>query len=522
MSQKTDNLLNSSALIDSSALTADVSQHDLVDIKEQMKIFKYELVKEINQQTSKFEESLESYVLERKKLDEVIGQKNGKKSVEREKVFRHRESILTDLFKISHLKTIRHIFISLLMIICFQLVIYDLTHLGRVNLDFKLFYWVMDGFFGTIFFVWAPMKLTVTFTVYYVLKFYARNRKTTNKKSLLDAVFALTYFSYLTLFITIPLMKVPSLSLGCRILVLMEQVRLLMKTHAFVRSIIPRIVMNELKNTDSTQPKRDPFPELSKFVYFLFAPTLVYRDNYPRTTGPIKWKNVLVNLCEVAGCMLYTYCLFDRYCVPVFRSLRVRDLGLVRYIELVSISILPGALMQMMVFFSFLHSWHNATAELLNFGDRQFYLDWWNSTSFNEYYRTWNTLVHDWLYNYIYRDLYIIFGKKYKVFAQFGVIAISGLVHEYILSFTFGFFYPVLFVMFAGFGFAVMFIPTTNKNAGAWNIFVWTSLFTGIGIEICFFAIEWYARSSDQCPRNIHTTADYFIPRSLLCSASTD
>ena len=43
-------------------------------------------------------------------------------------------------------------------------------------------------------------------------------------------------------------------------------------------------------------------------------------------------------------------------------------------------------------------------------------------------------------------------GRKYKMFAQFGVIAISGIVHEYILSFTFGFFYPVLFVMFAGFG----------------------------------------------------------------------
>lgn len=186
---KPEDLLNSSLLNDSSAL-ADVSQHDLVDIKEQMKIFKYELVKEINQQASKFEDSLESYVLKRKKLEEVIGQRHGKKSVEREKVFRHRESILTDLFKISHLKTIRHIFISILMIICFQLVIYDLTHLGRVNLDFKLFYWVMDGFFETMLFVWAPMKLVATFTVYYVLKYYAIKRKNANQKSkLLNKMF---------------------------------------------------------------------------------------------------------------------------------------------------------------------------------------------------------------------------------------------------------------------------------------------------------------------------------------------
>lgn len=30
--------------------------------------------------------------------------------------------------------------------------------------------------------------------------------------------------------------------------------------------------------------------------------------------------------------------------------------------------------------------------------------DWWNSTSFANYYRTWNVVVHDWLYYYGYRD----------------------------------------------------------------------------------------------------------------------
>ena len=30
--------------------------------------------------------------------------------------------------------------------------------------------------------------------------------------------------------------------------------------------------------------------------------------------------------------------------------------------------------------------------------------DWWNSTSFSNYYRTWNVVVHDWLYSYVYQD----------------------------------------------------------------------------------------------------------------------
>lgn len=33
-----------------------------------------------------------------------------------------------------------------------------------------------------------------------------------------------------------------------------------------------------------------------------------------------------------------------------------------------------------------------------------FLQDWWNSTSFTNYYRTWNVVVHDWLFYYGYRD----------------------------------------------------------------------------------------------------------------------
>ena len=34
--------------------------------------------------------------------------------------------------------------------------------------------------------------------------------------------------------------------------------------------------------------------------------------------------------------------------------------------------------------------------------------DWWNSTSYADYYRTWNVVVHDWLYAYIYKDVLMV------------------------------------------------------------------------------------------------------------------
>lgn len=97
-----------------------------------------------------------------------------------------------------------------------------------------------------------------------------------------------------------------------------------------------------------------------------------------------------------------------------------------------------------LAFFAFLHCWLNAFAEMLRFADRMFYKvhfchcqaqkpfnvfywfvlyllsenfyfifylqDWWNSTSFANYYRTWNVVVHDWLYYYMYRDFLWVGG----------------------------------------------------------------------------------------------------------------
>lgn len=51
---------------------------------------------------------------------------------------------------------------------------------------------------------------------------------------------------------------------------LTEAVRLLMKSHAFVRSNAPRALR------DGTTPG------FSHWLYFMFAPTLIYCDSYPR------------------------------------------------------------------------------------------------------------------------------------------------------------------------------------------------------------------------------------------------
>ena len=50
-------------------------------------------------------------------------------------------------------------------------------------------------------------------------------------------------------------------------------------------------------------------------------------------------------------------------------------------------------------------------AELLGFADRMFYGDWWNTRSFARYFAAWNVVVGDWLYTYLYSEVYVVRAK---------------------------------------------------------------------------------------------------------------
>ncbi len=103
----------------------------------------------------------------------------------REKVFEHRESLLTELFKISHIRTLRHIFISILIIICIQILVFDYTTYGKLNLDFELFKWSFKGFlFETMLFTWLPMQLSSLILVYYSFKFWSTSRESIKSSNL--------------------------------------------------------------------------------------------------------------------------------------------------------------------------------------------------------------------------------------------------------------------------------------------------------------------------------------------------
>uniref|UniRef100_A0A8C5EBE7 Sterol O-acyltransferase 1 n=1 Tax=Gouania willdenowi TaxID=441366 RepID=A0A8C5EBE7_GOUWI len=388
------------------------------------------------------------------------------------KQFVSRRSLLDELFEVNHIRTIYHMFIALLILFILSTFVVDFIDEGRLVLDFDLLVYAF-GQFPLVVCTWICMFLSALLVPYTLFHLWSQNQcassgHSTTYRLLFGSVFLLYQalgLGYLPTYVVVTNNFPPA---SCFIIIL-EQVRLMMKTHSFVRENAPRVIT---WSKDNTSPG-PVVPQVSQYLYFLFAPTLIYRDKYPRNPV-IRWGYVATKLLQV-------------------QILLILFLG----------------------FFAFLHCWLNAFAEMLRFADRMFYKDWWNSTSFANYYRTWNVVVHDWLYYYVYRDILFMSRKRFRTAAMLLVFTVSAVVHEYILAICFGFFYPVLFCLFMCFGMMFNFILHDQRKGPIWNIIMWTALFLGQGVIICLYSKEWYARL--YCPVKEPSFFEFLKPLSWSC-----
>nr|XP_056700678.1 sterol O-acyltransferase 1-like [Euleptes europaea] len=427
------------------------------------------------------------------------------------KVFVVRKSLLDELFEVDHIQAIYHIFVVFLILFFLSSLVVDSIDEGRLVLKFDLMVYT----FGKPSVV-APtcvyMILSTLAVPYGLFCQWAQSYHNSSHKTVHSVFFGTLFMlfqivglglgpTYVTLAYDLP----PA----SRFIVIMEQVRLVMKGHSFIRENVPRILSSSPPKTNSVQ-----LPRLSQYLYFLFAPTLIYRDEYPRTPTR-RWSYVATMFAQVTGSVFFMNYIFTRLCNPIFRNYIWEPFNVRGLVLCIFNSILPSTLIMFILFFLFLHCWHNAFAEMMRFGDRMFYQDWWNSTSYASYYRTWNVVVHDWLYYYAYRDFRWFFGEKFKSAALLFVFAVSAAVHEYILSVCFGFFYPAMFCLYMGFGMVFNFIINDRRKGPIWNVIMWLSLLFGQGLLLCLYSTEWYTRQ--YCPLENPTFLDYLKPRSWSC-----
>lgn len=298
---------------------------------------------------------------------------------------------------------------------------------------------------------------------------------------------------------------------------LMETCRMLMKMHAFVRSSCGQILQNKLKtDAEADGTAVGSLPSIQKYIYYLFAPTLLYRANYPRTSV-IRWKFVGARFMEfLAIIFLYSF-IYECHLRPHFGDFgKGDDLTSEIFITTLFAMVVPSILIFLTGFYILLHVWLNLWAELLRFGDRKFYADWWTSSDYAEYFRKWNMVVSEWFYEYVYREFYVNIFKGSKTGSTLAVYLLSAILHEYVMGYALQLCFPIMFMVFLLGGiFCMMVANQGSKDTG--NIIVWFIIIISNILMVTLYCMEYY--TSKNCPKESYRhLTDILVPHLWSCN----
>ena len=179
-----------------------------------------------------------------------------------------------------------------------------------------------------------------------------------------------------------------------------------------------------------------PYPRnitLGNLCYFWWAPTLVYQPLYPRSPS-IRWVFVAKRVAEGFGLSIFIWLASAQYAAPVLKNSLTgmvnMDVASIveRLMKLSTISLV----IWLAGFFALFQSILNALAEVMRFGDREFYEDWWNSPSVGTYWRVWNKPVYHFMRRHIYSPLV---GRGWSNWtASAMVFVFSGVLHELLVG----------------------------------------------------------------------------------------
>ncbi|CAG9466526.1 unnamed protein product [Pedinophyceae sp. YPF-701] len=216
---------------------------------------------------------------------------------------------------------------------------------------------------------------------------------------------------------------------------------------------------------------------LGNMAYFAAAPTLIYQMAYPRSPR-VRHRWLLRRVAELVLYITVMMFIIEQYIQPTMRnSMRpLDDMDWVRVAERVLKLSIPVLYLWLCMFYVLFHLWLNILAEVLRFGDREFYRDWWNASTIEEYWRMWNMPVHKWLLRHVYFPLVAMrIPRSASMLACFFV---SAVFHELAVGVPL---HVVRAWAFFGIMFQVPMVMITNwmkkslRHETLGNIFFWIS-----------------------------------------------
>ncbi|KAL6404038.1 diacylglycerol O-acyltransferase [Ilyonectria robusta] len=210
-------------------------------------------------------------------------------------------------------------------------------------------------------------------------------------------------------------------------------------SYAFTNRDLRHAYLHPVKGERELVPKlyeQCPYPQnitIGNLIYFWWAPTLVYQPVYPRT-DTIRWGFVLKRLGEIFCLSAFIWFASAQYAAPVLRNSldKIASLDIPSILErLMKLSTI-SLVIWLAGFFALFQSFLNALAEILRFGDRSFYDDWWNSESLGAYWRTWNKPVYTYFKRHVYMPM-IARGWSPQA-ASLAVFFVSAVLHEILVG----------------------------------------------------------------------------------------
>ncbi|OUC39471.1 MBOAT family protein [Trichinella nativa] len=261
-------------------------------------------------------------------------------------------------------------------------------------------------------------------------------------------------------------------------------------------------------NANSSSHKSYPANlTIFNLYYFILAPTLCYELNYPRTKK-IRKTFLLKRFLEVLFLPQVVFALCQQWIYPLMMNavepLKMMDYS--RMLERMLKLAVPNIIIWLINFYFLFHSFLNFLGELLYFGDRGFYRDWWNAETSQYFWKSWNIPVHRWCLRHLYIPL---LSRGYsKSFSNLLVFIVSAFFHEYLISIPMHIFRIWMFAgMLAQIPLNVLTtaVPKSHRIWG--NFLVWLSIILGQPLIILMYFHDWYV--------------DHQISRMTLASAKS-
>jgi sterol O-acyltransferase len=422
-----------------------------------------------------------------------------------QKVHRKLSSLMISMMKYPDFKTILNIFLAMMIVMFSGTVARDIVDQG-IFVDLTLFEYALNKL--PLALVFWPLQKLMSCGVVLLVQLTRRYSLSRSVWVCLYVVIQVALHSSSVYFVVL----YAKLPIGTSIVTSLECARLSMKAHSYLRekmlygfgpnefsSFLPEEVTAKGITLAQTCPPTinilSLFKELQRYLYYCFAPTLIYRDSYPRLASRRRWGKIIFFGANWFGTVVFVYLIFRQLSITNLKNSWTDPwhphIILASWLD----SKLPATLLLMLVFFGFLHAWQNMWAELMLFSDRRFYGDWWNVSSFTDYYRKWNIVVYDWLHTYIYQDLVrFTKGRCSRHTSNFVTVILADVLYEAQIALVLRCVYPLFSMIFGGPG--AFFLNFSGGRRRPWNIFIWVFMLVTTGFMICFYSWEYFSRQS--------------------------